>query len=130
MQSSCIIFVMNAIQTQLRNAGYRNSKTRNEIISVICASCKMFQAQDVIDQLPEVDRVTVYRTIELLSSLDIIHPTMQKDGAQYYELHGLEHHHHAMCTNCDAQECVECEIPPVPGKHHTIYYSYTCAKCT
>lgn len=120
---------MSWIHEQLSRAGCRNSQVRNTIIETISASCTMFQAQDIITAHPKIDRVTVYRTLETLASLDIIHPTLVRDGAQYYELHMPEHHHHAMCSTCTEQECIDCTVPPTPGKHHTIFYSFTCTNC-
>jgi Fur family ferric uptake transcriptional regulator len=121
---------MEWILYTIKVAGYRNSTVRNSIIEVISRSCAMFAANDIITKLPKVDRVTVYRTLDILSELDIIHPTLVRDGAQYYELHTPEHHHHAMCTHCTAQECVDCAVPSTPGKHHTLFYSFTCINCS
>lgn len=121
---------MNWIQETLQSAGLRNSRVRNQIIEQLSARCEMFQAADIIDALPDVDRVTVYRTLDTLSELDIIHPTLVRGGAQYYELHDHQsHHHHAMCTDCSEQQCVDCNVTAQPGMHHTIFYSFTCARC-
>ena len=117
------------IKEKMKVEGCRNSRVRNQIISAIDSSCKMFQAQDIIDALPSVDRVTIYRNLELLSSIDIIHSTGQFNGAQFYELHSPSHHHHAICKECSVQECVVCEVPETPGKHHTIFYSFVCTQC-
>lgn len=90
----------------------------------------MFQATDLIERLPDIDRVTIYRTIDVLSSLDIIHPTLVRNGAQYYEVHVPDgHHHHAMCERCTAQQCIDCDVTPKPGMHHTVFYVFTCASC-
>lgn len=121
---------MHWIQKTLHTAGLRNSKTRNQIIEQISNGCEMFQAADIITALPDVDRVTVYRTLDTLSELDIIHPTLVRDGAQYYELHTPEsHHHHAMCDGCHNQQCIDCDVTPKPGMHHTVFYSFTCVSC-
>ena len=121
---------MSWITETLHKNQYRNSAVRNQIIETISdLDCRMFHAGELISALPQVDKVTVYRTLELLASHDIIHPTMQRDGVQYYELHGPKHHHHAMCTSCSVQECVACEVPEVPNKHHSIFYSFTCDNC-
>jgi Fe2+ or Zn2+ uptake regulation protein len=130
MQPNCIIFIfMTWIHTQLKQAGYRNSTVRNAIIDAITTSCEMFDASSIIQAVPKVDKVTVYRTLETLSALDIIHPTLVRDGSQFYELHTPKHHHHAMCTACTTQECIDCAVPQTPGKHHTVFYSFTCTNC-
>lgn len=90
----------------------------------------MFQASDIISSLPDVDRVTVYRTLDTLCELDIIHPTLVRSGAQYYELHTHDsHHHHAMCEGCTNQRCIDCDITTRPDMHHTVFYSFTCNNC-
>jgi Fur family ferric uptake transcriptional regulator len=56
---------------------------------------------DIIKKCPSIDRVSIYRTIELFGELGIVEvvPTGWK---QRYELTSpfKSHHHHLYCTNC------------------------------
>ncbi len=50
---------------------------------------------------PEVGLATVYRTLDLLQRLDIVHKVNFGDGKARYEMRGEQHqHHHLLCTEC------------------------------
>jgi Fur family ferric uptake transcriptional regulator len=50
-------------------------------------------------QYPEIGLPTVYRTLELFSTLAVVQKLDLGDGCQRYELYSL-HHHHLICTAC------------------------------
>ncbi|MBT9173856.1 MAG: Ferric uptake regulation protein [Syntrophomonadaceae bacterium] len=52
---------------------------------------------------PEIGLATVYRTLELLEELNILHKLNFGDGRSRYELCHLQarhHHHHLVCLDC------------------------------
>jgi len=51
---------------------------------------------------PEIGLATVYRTLEILANLDILHKIEFGDGRTRYEFAEAEvhHHHHLICINC------------------------------
>lgn len=51
---------------------------------------------------PEIGLATIYRTLELLANLDILHKINFGDGCTRYELAEQEahNHHHLICVNC------------------------------
>jgi Fur family ferric uptake transcriptional regulator len=51
---------------------------------------------------PELGLATVYRTLDLLVELDIIHKIEFGDGRTRFEVGGEEHHrhHHLICLTC------------------------------
>lgn len=52
---------------------------------------------------PEIGLATVYRTLDLLEELHILHKLHFGDGRSRYELSHLQsrhHHHHLVCLNC------------------------------
>jgi Fur family ferric uptake transcriptional regulator len=53
----------------------------------------------VHEQYPEIGLPTVYRTLELFSTLAVVQKLDLGDGCQRYELYSL-HHHHLICTAC------------------------------
>lgn len=120
----------------LKKLGKRITNSRKNIIAWIEGRSGIFCAKDIIDELG-VDKVAVYRTIDLLTRLDFIHSVIQIDGMQYFEKHehGDDHHHHVICTKCRIQECIDCHLPEikVPGfssVHHTSVYTGLCKKCS
>ncbi|GGK15173.1 transcriptional repressor [Caldalkalibacillus thermarum] len=59
----------------------------------------------VKEKAPEIGLATVYRTLELLNDLNIIHKLNFGDGVARYEFRaeGAErHHHHLICVQCGA----------------------------
>jgi Fur family ferric uptake transcriptional regulator len=57
-------------------------------------------AAEVRRTLPDVNVSTVYRTLELLVSLDLVVETRLEGVAAYYEVSPEPSHHHYVCTRC------------------------------
>ncbi|MEK7623837.1 MAG: Fur family transcriptional regulator [Patescibacteria group bacterium] len=122
------------ILANLKARGYKSTLPRKKITALIEAHQGIFSAHDIIKRLPGFDKVSVYRTIELLASLDIVHPITTVGGTQFFELHGNTHHHHIICTNCQRSACVDCEVPKVTVRgftapHHTFFLTGLCEQC-
>lgn len=118
----------------LRKSGRRLTAIREAIALHIERRKGVFSAHDIMMRFPRADKVTVYRTIELLAECDIIHPVATLNGAQYYEVHGNAHHHHIICTSCRRSACIACAVPSVkvPGfekPHHTFLLTGLCRAC-
>lgn len=60
----------------------------------------------VKERYPEIGLATVYRTIQMLSELDVIDKLNLDDGYVRYEIGNLDkkstghHHHHLICLDC------------------------------
>lgn len=53
---------------------------------------------------PEIGLATIYRTLDLLEELNILHKLHFGDGRSRYELCHVQsehHHHHLVCLNCN-----------------------------
>ena len=63
---------------------------------------------------PQVGRMTVYRTLDLLQQLGLVRPVNPGSGAAQYVLMEEGHHHHLLCSSCAAvvefDECVVREV--------------------
>ncbi|MES2645396.1 MAG: transcriptional repressor [Bacteroidota bacterium] len=77
---------------------------------------------DIEQGIPGLDRVTIYRTLQVFSEKGIIHSIPSLDGAVRYALchSGCEegHHHdnhvHFVCSACGTTQCLEeVNVPPV-----------------
>ncbi len=123
------------IHERLSEHGYKKTTPREKIITLITRQGGLFSTNDLIHKLPLVDRVSVYRTIDILVELDIIHPVTVRDGEQLYELHAEEkHEHHVVCDSCQKTSKIACSIPKIILKgfthvHHTLVLSGTCKTC-
>ena len=132
------------IQTVLQENGHRLTTARQAILEVLIVSGGHVSADQLVEmvraQSPQVGRMTVYRTLDLLSELGVIRPVYQGTGAAHYILMMDGHHHHLVCTGCDCviefEECVLAEIEEVVSgrfnfqiQGHLLEFYGMCANC-
>ena len=98
--SEQVELLANAIQ----ESGYRLTTARQAIITRLVNCGGHITADDLALQVrhdnPRVGRMTVYRTLELLTELGAIRPIYQGTGAAHYILMAEGSHHHFICTRC------------------------------
>ena len=89
------------ISQLLKNQGFSNTKTRRAVLQAILRT-QPATIQQLITALPEVDRATVYRTLDLYVDLGIA-KRVSAGMEQRIELGDSfqEHHHHLTCLRCD-----------------------------
>jgi Fur family transcriptional regulator, ferric uptake regulator len=97
---------MHHARATLREQGYRLTPQRNLIWEVLRDAGRHLTAEEVARQvrqtLPDVNVSTVYRTLELLVSLDLVVETRLEGSVCYYEVSPEPSHHHFVCTQCGA----------------------------
>ena len=84
----------------LEDRGYRVTTPRRSVTNLLDRKEEGFSAEEVCDELPEVGRATVYRTLRLLLDAGLICKLALPDGAPKYTLARVEHHHHTFCVRC------------------------------
>ncbi len=102
----------------LQEGGYRLTQSRRYILTALVASKGHITADNLVELIrqeqPGIGRMSVYRTLELLSELGLIRPVYQGTGAAHYILLEDGHHHHLVCSSCDKvfefDDCVLQEI--------------------
>lgn len=120
----------------LSEGGHKLTRSRKEIAQWITQNTGLFSVSEIRKALTHLDKVSVYRTLELFSQLDVIHAVTTIHGEQHYELHGTEnHHHHIVCMQCETNECIPCEVPSMQSTsfesiHHSIVFTGVCVPCT
>lgn len=58
-------------------------------------------ALEIDQRLPSVGRASVYRTLEQLEQLDLVHRVdVGGEGVAYERNDPAEHHHHIVCVRC------------------------------
>lgn len=91
----------------------------------------------------EIGLATIYRTLDLLAELNIVHKLNFGDGRSRYELCHVQsehHHHHLVCLNCnqilevkeDLLHQLESLIEGEHGFHivdHRVQFYGYCAEC-
>jgi Fur family ferric uptake transcriptional regulator len=97
---------MHHARATLREQGYRLTPQRNLIWEVLRDAGRHMTAEEVATEvrrtLPDVNVSTVYRTLELLVSLDLVVETHLEGSVCYYEVSPEPTHHHFVCTRCGA----------------------------
>lgn len=93
-------------ESALRRAGYRSSAPRMAIVETLANHGCLLTARDIADRLRSEGRdigvATVYRSLELLEGLGLLHRLDTGEGPSRYEpAHPSgEHHHHLICNRC------------------------------
>lgn len=101
-------------EAELKGKGYKLTEQRKFIIEVFNENPGHHTAHEVFDlvkcKLKRINFSTIYRNLELLSTLNIISKMYIQSGISHYELCGSGHHHHLICKGCG--ETREVDICP------------------
>lgn len=95
---------LTTLRHSLEQNGYRLTAARQSILDVLVSSAGHITADELAElvkqQNPKVGRMTIYRTLDLLSELGVVRPVYQGTGAAHYILMQNGHHHHLVCSRC------------------------------
>jgi Fur family transcriptional regulator, ferric uptake regulator len=95
---------MHHARATLRERGYRLTPQRTLIWEVLRGAGRHLTAEEVAAEvrgtMPDINVSTVYRTLELLVSLDLVVETRLEGSASYYEVSPEPSHHHFVCRCC------------------------------
>jgi Fur family ferric uptake transcriptional regulator len=95
---------LQTIVTTLQQGGYRITAPRRDVAALIAAQSGHFTAEDLLrasrKQRLGLGRATVFRSLELLSSLDLVERVDLPSGEHAYVSCEPEHHHHLVCSSC------------------------------
>ncbi|NQT72362.1 MAG: transcriptional repressor [Chloroflexi bacterium] len=88
----------------LKQNGYRITPQRSLIVDVLHDAEKHITPEEIHKQVsarfPEVNKSTIYRTLEVLKKLDLVDETDLGGNKLYYHHAEHGHHHHLICQNC------------------------------
>ena len=106
----------------LQAKGFRITQARRVILDALFNAGGHLSADDLAERVhalaPQVGRMTVYRTLELLCELGVVRPIYQGTGAAHYIFLHEGHHHHLICNQChQVIEFDDCTIGEIA---HTI----------
>jgi Fur family ferric uptake transcriptional regulator len=89
---------------KLREQGYRLTPQRMMVVEAIHSADRHISAEEIFDKVKEkypfANISTVYRTLELLKSLDLVNEIDLGDGRLRYHPSEKGHHHHLICNQC------------------------------
>lgn len=87
--------------TRFNEAGFRAGAARRQVIELLDGEHCAVSALEIDQRLPSVGRATVYRTLEQLEQLDLVHRVDVGGEVVAYERNDpSEHHHHIVCIRC------------------------------
>lgn len=138
----------NVYKKTLQDSGYKLTKQRKDILMVMIEHHDKHLSCDEIYRYvtvrnKELGIATVYRTLQLFESLNMVYKINFDDGLSRYELNtGNEdhQHHHLICLECgnvsevklDLLESLENEIETTSNftilNHNVKFYGY-CQDC-
>ena len=94
----------------LEREGFRAGAARTRVVDALARQDCCATAQEIADELRAGDTAvgiaSVYRALEVLDRLGLVHRLDVGDGTARYEAAhpGGEHHHHVVCDRCGRVE--------------------------
>jgi Fe2+/Zn2+ uptake regulation proteins len=102
---------LQTIVTTLQQRGYRITAPRRDVAALIADQAGHFTAEDLLiasrKRRMALGRATVFRSLELLSSLELVERVDLPSGEHAYVSCEPEHHHHLVCSSCGRAVGVE-----------------------
>jgi Fur family ferric uptake transcriptional regulator len=118
-------------ENQLRDSGLRVTDARIKVLAALLGAPYAFSHQDVQDTLVDMDRVTLYRTLDCLTDAGLAHKIAGDDRVFHYnaaaveqgkhgeDAHIQQHQHgHFKCTRCARVFCID-NVDEAPQKNGT-----------
>ena len=128
---------------RLRDAGYKITPPRLAVLQVIEQEGEHLDPAQILRRAqrihPAIGRATVYRTLELLTELNIVRPIyVGEHGPTYIRAEGG--HHHLVCSTCgvvvDFDQCMAGEMMRELSERfgfqiqsHLLEFYGRCAQC-
>lgn len=95
---------MRGWEDRLADAGFRITAPRRAVMKVLETADAPLSPQDILDRgeahHPRLGLTTVYRTVALLSDLDLVRRVHRSDGCHGYVAVSPGHRHHVVCRRC------------------------------
>lgn len=107
--------ILDRLRASIKKNGLKNSKQREEIISVLYKSGTHLSPEEIATEIRIKDKTTsissVYRILSFLEKENFISALEADKSGRRYEIAAKEHHDHIICLNCgDIIEFVDPEI--------------------
>lgn len=117
---------LSALSVRLRDHGFRVTAARRAILDTLLGCAGHVSADELVALVNEkstrAGRMTVYRTLDILQQLGLIRAIYQGSGAAHFVLLENGHHHHLVCSRCDAvvefDDCLMKELEQQLGKRY------------
>lgn len=88
----------------LARHGYRLTEPRQAVVAAVLGHERPFTAEQLVAEVrarePGLGRATVYRTLEILASVDVLTRILRPGGQPAYVVGSPGHRHHLVCSGC------------------------------
>ncbi|MEI7556521.1 Fur family transcriptional regulator [Candidatus Chlorohelix sp.] len=92
------------IMQKISESGYKLTESRRVLVELALKHEGHFSAADLYETIkseaPSVGRATVFRTLDLLTSMQLLEKIHLGDGCHSYVVCQSRHHHHLICNTC------------------------------
>lgn len=86
---------------RLNEAGFRAGAARQKVIELLGGESCAVTALEIDRRLPSVGRASVYRTLEQLEQLELVHRVdVGGEMVAFERVDPGGHHHHMVCVHC------------------------------
>ncbi len=96
--------MMSPFVVAMEHAGCRLTEPRRIVADLVAARAGHFTAADIVADArrrhPGIGRATVFRALDLFTSLNLVERVDLPGGDHAYVTCDPFHHHHAICTTC------------------------------
>lgn len=133
--------ISDKLRKVLKDKGHSATSTRTKVFEALVQIHKPITVVDLVTRLKAVDKVSVYRTVQLFESIGITHRvwTGFKSKIELSEAFST-HHHHFSCIKCGLTLSIEStamekSLHDLEHKHgfeliqHSVELSGYCIKC-
>ena len=106
-------------KTRLTSAGLDPTAHRTRVLLAVGNTAQPLSAVEILEKIrstANINRVTVYRILDLLVEHEVLNRLDLGKHAQRFCLRGVERtedHAHFHCTRCDRYLCIDAPLPPL-----------------
>lgn len=97
----------------LKKSGLERTDHRDLVLKILARAKRTLNAKDILEKIPagrSMDKVTLYRILDLFIAKHILKKISSFQGVTSYEIICDEHrpmHPHFICRECGVMECLE-----------------------
>ena len=109
---------MSVTSDLIRAAGVKVTPGRVRVFDALAAAAQPLSHADLEAQLPDADRVTLYRVLDSLVACGLALKAVDARGVFRFSASGTQREHsghvHFRCTDCGGVFCLKAAPPPPP----------------
>ena len=122
--------------SKLKNAGAKITRPRKKVLEILVGNGQPMSVTEIFKTSNDVDFASIFRTIHLYLSLEIVREIKMCDKQVRYELTTGQPHHHILCSECGKIENIDlCVIEDIKKltnyqiTDHIMEFSGICPEC-